>query len=219
MNKKILFPIIISIVTILFFNQINIILIDLNFSWTVSKMSPYILLLISGAMFFALFTGIIFNKIISLILRFLLLILPFIIGFIFHPIYEGDFSNNSVTPNDKVNNFEKINNGLSVVAIAGCPFCLESIGKLKLIKKRNPKLNIDFIVCTKDIKIVKDYQKIAGNSINVRLAQNSDSLAGLVGWRFPTFLEKKNDKLSLQWSNDNFGVRAVDQFESNYNSK
>lgn len=216
MNKKILFPLFVSIITILFFNHIYFHLIDLNFSWTFSKLFPYILLAFSGILFFIFLKELIKNKIISYSLRGVFLVLPFVLGFILHPIYQGDFSNNSVIPSKKINDFEKINNGLSVISIAGCPFCLESINKLKLIKKRNPNINIDFIVCTENINYLKEYQKVSGKSVHVRLAQNSDSLAGLVGWTFPTFIEKKEGNLKYQWSNDDFGVGALDQLENDF---
>lgn len=149
-------------------------------------------------------------------LKIVLLILPFSIGFAFHPIYEGDFAlkGQKVLTNHSKSDFKK--NGLTVVAIVDCPFCFSSISKLKMIKKRNPNIAIDFVVCTKDKNYITNYIKEAEGVFKIRLAENPDSLALIAGWRFPTFIKVENKKPVYLWSNDQFGVRAIDQLESNY---
>ncbi len=205
-----------SLLSILCFNQINEILLNWNFSWTISKITPYILLVIIGI----LISFEISNKLKSqkkTIKYFILLLVlpsPFIIGFGLNPIYQGDFSKNG----DKLKssradeNFNE--NGLSVLTIPGCHFCFESIEKLKIIKKRNPNLSIIFIVCSRDKKSLIAYKKEINNAFHLKLSSNPDKLAELAQMRFPVFLRIRDKKPIYRWSNDQFGVRAIDLLES-----
>ncbi len=189
-------------------------LLNIGLSWTFSKIIPYLFLLICGFfLFFQIRKGIT-GKILKNVLSFLILFLPFVIGFILHPIFEGDFSKDGSTSvkNSSSSDFKK--DGLMVISIADCPFCFGAIEKLKLIKKRNPSLNIEFVVCTKNKEYIKNYMEEIDNSFPIRLADNADSLVASANFRFPAFVVVRNKKPVYVWSNDEFGVRAIDQLES-----
>lgn len=220
MKKSIVFISFISIIIILLFKKIESTALKSNFSWTFSKILPYSLLLIIGLILFTFIIRINFkNYLVKTIVLTLVIFLPFIIGFALYPIYEGDFSLEGQKVNRNASPSDFKFNGLMVVAIADCPYCFASIEKLKLIKKRNPRLNIDFVVCTNDKKYLDNYIKESKGIFNVRIANNSDSLALTAGWRFPTFIVVKKLKPQYLWSNDQFGVRAIDKLESDYISK
>ena len=73
-----------------------------------------------------------------------------------------------------------------MITIPNCPYCLESIQKLKVLKERNPLMKMEFIVC-------------------------SDKKSDLTNYK----IESKNKfkiKPQILWSNSPFGVRAIDFF-------
>ena len=206
-----------SFLSIVLFSKIENVALDLGLSWTFSKLLPYGITIACGVLLFFQIKKISFNR--SLLKSILLLIafaLPFTIGFAFHPIYEGDFSSEGEIVKKNTSPSEFKNDGLTVTTIPECPFCFGSIEKLKKIQKRNPKLKIDFIVCAKNIKYLKKYKNEINGAFSIRMAENADSLAITSGLRFPTFFLIKNKKPVYKWSNDQFGVCAIDEFESNF---
>jgi thiol-disulfide isomerase/thioredoxin len=206
-----------SFLSIVLFSKIENFALDIGTSWTFAKLLPYGITIACGVLLFFQIKKISFNRyLLKYTFSILALILPFTIGFAFHPIYEGDFSSEGeiIKKNTYLSEFK--NDGLTVTTIPECPFCFGSIEKLKKIQKRNPKLKIDFIVCAKNIKYLKKYKNEINGAFSIRMAENADSLAITSGLRFPTFFLIKNKKPVYKWSNDQFGVCAIDEFESNF---
>ena len=110
------------------------------------------------------------------------------------------------------NTIELANNELTVLAIAGCPYCYESIDDLKLISERVGKGNIKFVVFTGDSTNIAWYKDKALGKIKVVQADESSPLFGLAKGRFPTFVFKGGDEIRV-WNNSGFGVRAKDWIE------
>jgi hypothetical protein len=196
-------------------------MVNSNFSWTFSKITPYLLLVILGVLIARWFTKFLLFKLISNRLKFMkslvfccFMAIPFVIGFILNPIYEGDFSKQGTEINRTISLNEFKNEDLSVIAIPGCPFCYHSISKLKILQQRNPKMRINFIVCSNNPEDLKVYQEEAGKEINVRLTKNSLQLEQMAEGRFPTFVMHRQNKPVYKWSNDQFGCLAMDQLES-----
>jgi hypothetical protein len=220
MKKETLISIAIVVLLILFHSALNTFFLRIGFSWTLAKALPYLLYIIFGFLIsYYVVKYAISKKRLKIIMGLILFVLPFSIGFLLNPIYEGDFSleGKSAYKNASPSDFNR--DGLAVIAIADCPHCLASIEKLKVIKERNPNLNIDFIVCTTKKEYIKNYIQLAGNKLAVRIATNADSLASTAGWKFPTFIEIENKTPKYLWSNDQFGVRAIDKVERDFDSK
>lgn len=180
-------------------------------SWTASKIAPYFFFLFVG-----LFVSYYFfrktSKKKKLFLATPIALFPIVIYFILHPIYEGDFSNSPYFPKvKKVKELEK--DELVVLAIPGCPYCIESANKLNLLKSRNPEMNIRFLVCTSSDKDLSDYKKALNKSIPVEKTIDTKSLIEIAKNGFPTFLTLRNGSIQKAWSNDSFGVRAMDEIE------
>ena len=206
-----------SFLSITMFSRIENLALNIGASWTFAKLLPYGITILCGILLFFQIKKIAFNKpILKYTSLLFVLVLPFSLGFALHPIYEGDFSSigNKISKNITPKEFK--NDGLTVTTIPDCPFCFGSIEKLKQIKKRNPNIKIDFIVCSKNEKYLKTYKEEINGAFPVRIAENADSLAITSGFKFPTFFLVKNKKPIYSWSNDQFGVRAIDEFESNY---
>lgn len=210
--------ILISFLSITLFYKIENLALNLGSSWTFAKILPYSLTIICGFLLAIQIKKLnIKNTLIKYLSIFLIFIMPFTISFALHPIYEGDFTNSpleKVKINYSLNDFKS--DGLTVTTIPDCPFCFGSIGMLKKIQKRNPKLKIDFVVCAKNKKYLTKYKNEIKGAFNIRLANNADSLARTADLRFPTFFLVKNKKPVYKWSNDQFNVFAIDHLESKF---
>ncbi len=147
------------------------------------------------------------------IIRFFIWIVPFLIYFILNPIYQGDFSNEFRTIQTKSLPINALKNELIVISIPGCPFCFGSIESLKILKKRNPSLKINFIVCSSDSLSTLEYSKESGESFPINYSNTPEKWAKIANGKFPTFLFVGKEQ-SKVWNNDGFGVRAKDEIES-----
>lgn len=198
-------------------NKFELFFLDNSFSWFLSKLIPYVIFIVIGLVLMILFRKKFkhSNKVIRSLFSILILIIPFICYFIIQPIYEGDFSNTNKEYNLEAKYSELKPNKLIVISIANCPYCYDAMGQLKKMRSRSPNLEIEYIVCSQDSSSIDWYKSNADSEIDVRLASNSDALVELAEGRFPTFVLLE-DKNILTWSNDNFGVSAMDLIEAKF---
>lgn len=205
-----------SLIFIVFFNQINTFSVNLGFSWTFSKILPYLILLILGMLLllrirkFLIFK----SQMLVKVVLFGVLILPFTIGFILHPIYEGDFSREGteLTAGNSLSQLRNVD--LIVLTIPSCPFCHESTRLMSVFQKRNPDLKIKYIVCSGDSESTKELRAFLPESIKIQKAKDLDKLLAISEGKFPTFIKVEKNKAVYKWSNNQFGVRALDWVES-----
>ena len=90
---------------------------------------------------------------------------------------------------------------------------------MKTLKGRNPEAEIIYLVCgTEDQEAVEWYKNKGGSDIKVQLADSSHALSQVAHGSFPTFVlaGSKQSKYKV-WSNDNFGVFALDEVELSLN--
>lgn len=215
------FASIVSISSILFFKNIETIAFDYGYTWTFAKILPYATLVIAGFILaFSIFKSPFIHKILKKWIRVFIIVFgfvfPFTLGFALNPIYEGDFSldGEKITKNLSPLDFET--DGITVIAIPGCHFCFESIEKLKKIKKRNPKLSIHFVVCSEEKNMLIDYLKEVNGVFTVCNSQNPTELSKMSKHIFPSFIMVKHKRPVYSWSNDQFGVRAIDFIERTF---
>lgn len=211
---KIIFSILLIVcaATLFTFNSLESTLLESGFSWTMSKMIPYLILGFGGILLaYSFAKGFKLKpKFVKIIIVVFLLALPFVIGFALHPIYQGDFSSEGTElANEKVKIDPKYD--LLVITIPGCPFCLESIAHLKLIKKHSPDLKILFSVCSVNKNDLDLYKGLIAGDFDIALAKNVDDYAELAEGHFPTFVQLKKGVPTQKWSNDQFGVGAIDK--------
>ncbi len=205
---------IISAVTAYNFKSLELSLLDGGFSWTMSKLLPYIILVIEGALLaYSFAKGFkIKAKIVKVLIVIILLAAPFTAGFVLHPIFDGDFSSEgSEVKASTVKVDEKYN--LLIVTIPDCPYCLESIFRLKQIKKRNPSVKMLFSVCTEDKQKLSLYKELIAGDFDIALAKDIEASVKLAEGHFPTFVKLKKGLPTYKWSNDQFGAGAMDEFE------
>ncbi len=211
---KMAFYLLIIVLTIWQFNGLENYLLNSAISWSFSKLAPYLTLVLGGllsAMWFR--KNISLPKVLKRILFWLIVVSPFVIGFSFNRIYEGDFSKKGRVIKKEISYGDFVNADLVVITIPGCEYCHGSIPALKLLKRRNPNLRIRMIVCSSNSKELKPYKDQIDQSFDLQLASNSDSMAALANYSFPSFVMVKNNLPSEIWSNDQFGTGAKDVVE------
>jgi thiol-disulfide isomerase/thioredoxin len=200
--------------TVFQFQGLEDYLIGTSVSWSFAKVAPYLILILGGIlMAFWFRRNVPLPKIPLQILFWIVLVLPFTIGFIINPIYEGDFTKKAKSINKEYRYPDFIHTDLVVIAKPNCPYCHESISMLKLMKERNPNMRIRMVVCDSDPKELEPFKKEIESSFDLQLASNADSVAAIVDYAFPTFVLVKNNLPAQRWSNNQFGVGAKDALE------
>lgn len=213
-NRKItslLLPALIFCAFVVFHVSLNKNAVDLGLSWTLSAMLPYILTAIA-AFLFAKQLGWVIGKL-NPVRRKVIGIVSFLllggIAFGVHPIYEGDFSNTYDELIVDGSNKELVPSGFSMVALPGCPFCKMRIPTLNMLAEKNPSLSIQVVLIAAQEETQKMYEENLDPSINFVVSSNGQLLSQLTGGTFPVFLYKK-EKTVLKWTNNGFGVAAMD---------
>lgn len=189
--------------------------LESGFSFTMAKIIPYLVVILIGICVVFLFRKKLkFKKrILTILVRLVVLVIPFAVYFGFYPIYEGDFSNSARKVSRTAKNAELLDEKLYVLSIPGCPYCAQAMSRMLQLKERNPSLQIEYIVVSSDSTSTKDYKTMGKGEIEVSLAQNMEEMSKIALGGYPSFvLSEKGNSLSA-WSNDGFGVRALDQVE------
>lgn len=196
-------------------NSVELFFLDLGLSWTLAKLLPYVITVLLGLFLSILVYKKMFSTRATLrtIFSVLVFVLPFVVYFAYSPIFQGDFSNDAketvlIPELDELKGKELI-----VLSLPGCPFCAQSMGKSVKLIERNPNLKVTYIVTRADQEALNWYKKMATNGITVQAAKNDKALSVLANGKFPTFVLVKGNTVRT-WSNDGFGVLAIDEVEN-----
>jgi hypothetical protein len=194
-------------------------LLNIGLSFTLSKVIAYFLFIVFGLIlafvFFRRTKNSRIKKVVKVLIALVLFVAPFLIYFAIHPIYVGDFSNNSYAVESKID-FPK-GKQLTVIALANCPYCIQSIETSKLLKKKSPSMKIEYWVLSTDLKDKIKYQKLIGKTAKVRLkGRDSQELSVLAKGSYPTFVLSDQKRASKAWNNDSFGVIAMDEVRQGF---
>lgn len=190
------------------------IFLNLGLSYTLSKLLPFILMtllgIIIGVYIFKKST-----KLITKIAGILAIFIPFSIYFAINPIYQGDFTNEArvVSMHEKV--IELKDKKFVLVAMPGCPYCLQAIGFLKEFQKRNPKVTVEFLVTSSNPETLEPYAKEIDGAFKISLTEKPEEIGNLVEGHFPSYILVQGDEISV-WTNNNFGVRAFDKIVNSF---
>jgi len=194
-------------------------LLTIGLSFTLSKIVAYFLFIVLGLflafVFFKRTKNSRIGKVVKALIALVLFVAPFLIYFAIHPIYVGDFSNNSYSVESKID-FPK-GKQLTVIALANCPYCIQSIETSKLLKKKSPSMKIEYWVLSTDLKDKIKYQKLVGKTAKVRLkGRVSQELSVIAKGSYPTFVLSDKKKASKAWNNKYFGVYAMDEVRQGF---
>ncbi|SFT88858.1 plasmid transfer operon protein [Lishizhenia tianjinensis] len=188
-------------------------LIDLGWSWTMSKWWIYILLWILPIYYIVDMRRRQQRK-----ERFVLPVLSFVLSttmaafhFVEYPIYDGDIAGAGVVMQEEstIDGFEE---GLLMISIPGCPYCFEATTTLKKLKERTPDLAIRQVVLSDRISDMELYKEVAEGKYEVDTT-SAYSFYRTITSSYPTFVLVKDGKMQKQWRNSAFGVVAKDEIE------
>ncbi len=190
--------------------------IESGFSFTTAKLLPYIITILIGLilMFLVKRKMNLKNRVLKGVMLFFVLIAPFGIYFILNPIFDGDFSNNYEIVERSEKSEDLSGDKLYVISIANCPYCKDAMEKMLVLEKRNPQLEVEYLVCSLDTTSLVFYREINEGKIPVNLAKHPEELMVIAGGSFPAFVLSQKDSPLKKWSNQDFGVRALDEIET-----
>lgn len=213
---KIIISIIGLAVLIFFHYDVTRIGIDLHLSFTLSKILPYMLEFLAVCMIiYHTYTTYLkkFSYGLSRVLVLAILVATCGVAFYFHPIYQGDFSHTYRKITLKGNGADIFQQGLTMVALPGCPFCHARFEQMKRISAIYPQLPMHVLVIDDDTTEVNDYKRMSKNlNITVGFYPDSFLMRSIINHGFPNlyYKEDADDLTILNWTNDGFGSAAWD---------
>ena len=198
-------------------NNLEIFLSHIGFSWTWSKLIPFIFSIIIGILLVVYF----FKKIqlinsLKIFISIVILVFPFALYFAYAPIYSGDFSNDFYRPQLK-SEFPSAKK-LSVYVLPTCPYCIQATSTLMAMMKKNEHINLQIHVLCSNAKEADKYLNLMKGFglVKVRIDHPSylvrhKDLLKLTEGQFPTYILSENKMVVKAWHNDTFGVDAMDE--------
>lgn len=197
--------------------------VENNFSWTLSKLLPWMLVLVTGLFGSILLSSLITRRVWK---RIHIVSTPLILlGFMFglNPIYAGEFTKNGVELDvdsheliDILNDYKPGFEGLVAVVDYNCPFCRKvTEGRLQNIYDRNEDLDLVLTLNTSDSITIENYTRETNSEkLNYVYHEPSSELLNLIEGVFPTFIFVKQGKILHKWKNSQLGFPAIDWIES-----
>ena len=198
-------------------NTLEIFLSTLGFSWTISKLLPYILFLIIGFSFSVIFyKKLKLLKPLKIIISLAIFVLPFLVYFVYSPIYQGDFSNSGYIVSSE-NRFPD-KKQLTVYVLSNCPYCIQATSNLVAMMQKDKQINLEInVLCSnakeadKYLNLMKGYGLVKVRSDNPEYLIRHKELLKLTEGQFPTYILSENKMVLKAWHNDTFGVDAMDE--------
>jgi hypothetical protein len=190
-------------------------LLGKGFSWTLSEWTYYILLVVLGfRLTWTLTCEVEWNaRWKKYVVAVLTTVVPFVIGFAQHPIYEDMLWDLSADMSNMKATADYQNTDLVLIAIADCPYCKRAVTELKALHERNPDLRMRMVVCTADSVWLKPYEEEAAGVFDVVMATDMDVMATHADGHFPAYVLVRDGKPVCRWTNNEWGPRAKDTVE------
>ena len=197
-------------------NLIDVYLLKSNlFSWFLSKYIPIVfILIVSVVVAFKMKKNKIQNTILKGAVMLGISIIPVSSYLFFNPIYSGDLFKNGTQARTRIEfPKEKV---LSIFVLPDCPFCHETINIAQLLAERNPTISIRFLIT--GTQSDKAFKRIKSAQMIVSQNKEIDQTIYLTKGVFPTFVISENHKVVKRWTNNEFGVLALDEIEAFFNN-
>lgn len=200
-------------------NSIETFFLSNNFSWVAAKWGPYVYFLVLGLLFSLL---VVWKFKFKGHIRILFLIsIPLVtlsLYFSFYPIFQGDFSNEKVVFPRNASMIELKENRLIVLSLPGCPYCLESMERMRMVKQRHPEITIEYKVCHGDSSAIRWFKNKGKNDFDYSLASDVKMTSKLAAGLYPTYVLTNRSSLTV-WSVEQFGMAAIDEVEEELTKK
>ena len=199
---------------IVFHGQIETASQNVGLSFTLSKMMPYVL----QAVFLIIlliesYRHLLdrFSNTLRRVIGLLILAVGGGIAFAVHPISQGDFQHEYKPVYFKGNSLNDLNDGLTMIALPGCPYCYERVEDLNRFVELYPNQEVFIQVVNQDSLALEEYQERTSDAIHVSLVKNEPSVKLLIGERYPSFIFiSSGNHQGMIWNNNGFGVAALD---------
>ncbi|MCC6700613.1 MAG: hypothetical protein IT221_03770 [Fluviicola sp.] len=187
--------------------------VDHQFSYTSSKVIPFVLMLGIGLIIGLLVKNWMKKSWLKISVLLSCLLLPLMVYLGFYPIYENDFSAHpkQVIWPKELNYLP--DSSIVVVTIPNCPYCEASVAMSNRMLERNPNLEITYIVLAYRVEDMVKYKKQANARIAFRIANDHQLYLKFTKGSFPFYLKRQKSK-GLIWSNNEMGPVAMDELEN-----
>ncbi len=200
-------------------NSIEVFFLSNNFSWVAAKLGPYVYFLVLGLLFSLLVVWKLkFKGHVRILFLISLPLVMFSLYFSFYPIFQGDFSNEKKVFKRNESMIELKENRLIILSLPGCPYCLESMERMRIVKQRHPEITIEYKVCHGDSSAIRWFQNLYGerykgkNDFDYSLASDVKMTSKLAAGLYPTYILTNKSSLKV-WSVEQFGMSAIDEVE------
>ncbi len=212
----------------LFIQEIEFFFLELNvFPWLITKLlfkGIEVILLI----FLVVFSIKNFGWVRGAIISFICIAFVAVCIALKSPIFLDDFKTNKSTKKDllfsdtntvllNLNKAEPNFNGLLCIVDADCNHCHLAGKTLTSFKKRNPEIDVSFLVFSKKISDLKLYRKKAGtHNFKHYLAENMLDVLHLTLGSFPCFFYVRDNTITERWFGEEFSLSTIDQIEQEF---
>ena len=197
-------------------NSIEVFFLTNNFSWVAAKLGPYVYFLILGLLFGLLVVWKLkFKGHVRVLFLISLPLVMFSLYFSFYPIFKGDFSNENKLFKRNESMIELKENRLIVLSLPGCPYCLESMERMRIVKQRHPNITIEYKVCHGDSASLIWFEKYGKKDFDYSIASNAEMTSKLAQGLYPTYVLSRKSYL-IVWSVEQFGMSAIDEVEESF---
>ena len=200
--------------------------VDNQFSWTISALSHWILIIL---LLIPLF--IVFNpwkkKLLNWITKLSITLLSLGSYFAMNPIYQGDYSKTgeplSISKDNSLLNTilsQSPNfDGIVCIVSPGCPFCkIAARERLKVMKQRATDIDVAVFISATDSSAISYFiSETDAPELTYFLVEEPEGMHALTLGSYPTFVYIKNKTILHKWSNDALGYPALDWIESGLN--
>ena len=188
-------------------------LLNLGFSWTLSKYLPYGICLLLGLLLFRIWVKVVFRWWLKILVLTVVCSLPFGLYFFFYPIYQPDIYNTAYIPKILPEKLPS-KTTLAVVVLPGCPYCAQTTSEMNRLALQNKQLQIVYYFISDDPESVRIFRKNLDRRIGIQSGIDATRWMLAAEGVFPSYLLFDNKQLKRAWHNTSFGVRALDELRA-----
>ena len=194
-------------------NNLEEILLNVGFSWQISVLLPFVIILVLCICVGLLILKRIKSKALRSSLSFVIGVAFSGIYFAFYPIYISDLENefrieNHISKNEQNEAF------LEVLVLPDCPHCIYSTDLVKKLALRNTDAQIVYKIVSNDGYGGAIEEKLKMEGLKYTFSPYDFDVKNLAKGSFPSFVFHEKGANEVQvWNNNTFGSNALDYIE------
>ena len=194
-------------------NNLEEILLNVGFSWQISVLLPFVIILVLGVCVGLLILKRMKSKVLRPSLSFVIGVAFSGVYFAFYPIYISDLENafrieNHISKNEQNEAF------LEVLVLPDCPHCIYSTDLVKKLALRNTDAQIVYKIVSNDGYGGGIEEKLKMEGLKYTFSPYDLDVKNLAKGSFPSFVFHEKDANEVQvWNNNTFGSNALDYIE------